>query len=520
MAQLVEHDNKYRRRWMVPRCIRRIAPWKIAQILNLMQQLASSTEWSGNQELQDQFCNALEVAGLKKKGEQYDAHSGGPRTYLTQLECLGLIFLRDGAVYFTQAGEDILDGKPPLPILQRQLLRHQYPSAYGHKMKVRVHPQLRVKPFMLILECLRRPDVGYLSMDELGVLLLYGHNRECLPRCVEKIATMRAGVRLEDVIDDAKLDLYTPRGKGSLAVLRDDANTFKNYLQACCLAYVEPIAGREVMRFDEENRVLFEAYLQQADSFLPHDSYESFQRQYGARSLRGDTRRINKEQQPRTNPETSMIVSLFLAECGVNMITDIPKEFEEKLVMNFGFPRQAIRKAVEPYLGRSLDYFEATYIELSRSGRSEDAVRFEQATCALFRDGFQFQVVHTGQRRRKGIGGYADALLIDSAAKHCALVDAKASPRYALPHADIAKMVQTYLPNYRELCEDKNLVLEFATYVAGGFAGNVARGLKAISSESKVPCSAITARRLIELAKKKVSQDECRKRLRSVAVYE
>ena len=113
---LAKHLSGYRRIWMFPRNIRSISPWKIAQMLSLFKRLTDYQEWSGNQNLQNNFCKALEAAGLKEVGTQYDPRSGGPRTYLAQFKCLGLVFERDdGRIFLTKAGEDIATGESPAP---------------------------------------------------------------------------------------------------------------------------------------------------------------------------------------------------------------------------------------------------------------------------------------------------------------------------------------------------------------------------------------------------------------------
>ena len=499
MTNLIGHDPQYRRRWMVPRNIRRISPWKIAQILSLIKQISGYGRWSGNQIAQVQFCKALESAGLKKRGDQYDSHSGGPRTYLSQLECLGLIFQREGQIYFTQVGEDILNGEPPLPILQRQLLRHRYPSAYGNK--VQIHPNLRVKPFLFILELLSHKRIRHLSTQEIAIALVYGHTRQCLNICVKKILRLRNGSCLNDVIDNIEEDLYTRRGQKYPDGLMDDANTVKNYLQAVCLVYVDEENGKEVVKFDEENRAAVKLAVSQADDIQPYEGYESFQRRYGARSRRGDTRQLAVQDETAADPATGIILSQFFARCGANVVTEIPDDFENMLRRDYGFSSRQIKDAVEPYLGRSLDYFESTYIELSRSGRPEDAIRFENATEAIFRDRFKFETEPTGQKRRSGVGGYADIFLVAQDNIHCAIVDAKASPRYKLPHSDYTKMIATYIPSAPELFQGRPLELEFASYVAGGYSGDVAHKLIGIERETNIPCSAITARRLLQMAR-------------------
>lgn len=84
-SPLVSHIDGFRRVWMFPRNIRKIHPAKISEILCLLQAESERSSWSGNQDLQNKFCKALELAGIKRPGDQYDSHSGGPRTYLAQL---------------------------------------------------------------------------------------------------------------------------------------------------------------------------------------------------------------------------------------------------------------------------------------------------------------------------------------------------------------------------------------------------------------------------------------------------
>ena len=123
----VKFDERYRMIWMFPRNIRRISPWKISQIVTILQDVVADSDWQGRQDIQNSFCKALESAGLKRPGEQYDPHSGGPRTYLAQLKCLGMLFQdTSNRILYTQAGEELATGNAPLPILQDLLLRHQY----------------------------------------------------------------------------------------------------------------------------------------------------------------------------------------------------------------------------------------------------------------------------------------------------------------------------------------------------------------------------------------------------------
>ena len=237
---LALHNSQYRRIWMWPRNKRRIPSWAIANILTIVKTQISSTEIiAGNTDIQHVMTKALESAGLKKAGEQYHPNPGGMRTYLAQLEGLGLIFYRpDGSLWFTLAGEDILSGKSPLPILQTMILRYQYPSVYSRGSNVKIHPDIKIKPFLFLLKLLMDPDIEYLTNQEIAVPVIYGHNTKCYGLCKEKILSIRAGASFEDIVDNPTEDLYTPRGS-SLQNIFDIANTFKNVLQSFCFIYTE-----------------------------------------------------------------------------------------------------------------------------------------------------------------------------------------------------------------------------------------------------------------------------------------
>ena len=188
----IEFDGKYRMIWMFPRNIRRIYPWKIAQIATLLRDAVSDESWQGRQDIQNSFCKALEEAGLKRAGEQHDPHSGGPRTYLAQLKCLGILFQdSQKRVYYTQAGDELVTGNAPLPILQDLLLKHQYPSCYSNLAQIKINPGIRVKPFLFVLRLLMHKDIGSMSVQELIIPVVYGHNNECFDLCVEKILKLR-----------------------------------------------------------------------------------------------------------------------------------------------------------------------------------------------------------------------------------------------------------------------------------------------------------------------------------------
>jgi len=518
---IVKNIEGFRRIWMFPRNIRRIYPWKIAQILSLLNELTEYEKWSGNQILQNAFCKSLEKASLKKTGIQYDPKSGGPRTYFSQLLGLGLIFMRDDkTVYLTKAGEDLADGVAPLPILQNQLLKYQYPSVYGNNKNVRINPQIKVKPFMFILELLMTRDIKYLTNEEIAIPVIYGHNRGCLEVCIEKILQIRNGVSLLDIIDNKEQDLYLPRSNVTdlekINNIKDIGNTCKNYLQACCLISVEDEAGREKIYFSEDAGNIVYSNLEHVDEFIDTSKGdESFQRSYGAWDRTKDTRLLVAEESEQfKSPEDRIILSCFYELAGNEIIDHMPEDFIGKMHSDFGFPKTKIRDVIHSHLTNALNYFESTFIALSYSGAG-GATEFEKAVCSLFEKKFYFKTKHTGQlKRTEGVGGFADVFAVALDEKHCAVIDTKASARYQLPSKDYRAMMHSYIPNYLELTDNKKLKIEFGSFVAGGFRGNINSKLKSIKENSGVACSAVKASDLILIAKKglgKEGQTELRK---------
>ena len=480
----------------------------MSQILVLMMQHNYCGEWSGNQNVQNAFCKGLEEAGLKKAGVQYDPHSGGPRTYQAQLKCLGLIFEKDGRMLATKAGDDLANGFPPLPIMQSMLLRHQYPSTYGSLPNVHINPRIRVKPFLFVLKLLNHPKIVALTNEELAIPVVFGHMSDCIEICVKKILELRDGAKLADMFDDRQNDLYLPRSAGAgktIPNILDIANTCKNYLQACCLISVERIDGVERILFSEEMRALYEDALKLEEQFIPLGPEEAFQRAYGAWDRIKDTRQIIEPAKRIVSAEEGVILSQFYRLCGEQIVSEVPEAFVEEMRRSFGFDKSKVLDAILPHIANSLDFFEATFLELSKGGAAK-AIAFEKAVCSLFNDRLHFKAKHTGQLRRlHGIGGYSDVFAISADDQTCGIVDAKASPTYNLASSDYLAMTGNYIPNYRELAEGNPLSLEFCMYVAGGFSGDIDYKLRSMKAESGVGSSAIKAIHLLYLAKEDVT---------------
>lgn len=507
---LVPHSPGFRRLWMFPRNIRRISPWKVGQVLSLFDRHVRQSQWAGNQELQNNFRNALEDAGLVRQGAPYHPQSGGPRTFESQLKALGLIFARpDGSIWLTRAGDDIKRAEAPLQVIQSQILRFQFPSFYSGMRQVAINPKLRVKPFLFLLELLKDKEIETLDSQEICIPVIYGHNRKCLSICKEKILAVRRGKPLVAVIDSPAEDLYTPRTDVSdidqrIKDIVDIGNTFKNCLQAACFISVEPAGRRSRIRFNEEFQPAYMEAYQDAEQFVPNEhAEEAFQRAFGAWDRRKDSRNLQDAgPEAESGVEHSIIAAEFFRYAGAEPVTN-PDAFLDLMAKKYGFSPLLVGEAIEPYMNRTLDIFESRFLELS-SGGTETAIEFERAVAALLRDRLGYEVRLTGQLRREdGRGGYADVLVIDTGEGFCSIWDAKATNSFACPVSDLHAMAHNYIPNYSELFERNPPPLKHATFVAGGFSKNIAPSLSEIEKIARVPCSAIRARDLLSFSSRK-----------------
>lgn len=499
----VVFDDKYRMIWMFPRNIRLISPWKIAQIATILRDAVSGESWNGRQDIQNSFCKALESAGLKRPGEQYDPHSGGPRTYLAQLKCLGILFQDSNhRILYTQAGDELTTGNAPLPILQDLLLKHQYPSCYSNLTQIKMNPGIRVKPFLFVLQLLMHKDIGSMTIPELIIPVVYGHNHSCLDLCADKILKFRQTGDLKCVIDDYSIDLYTPRTKrkdleSRLTDVYNVANTMKNWMQAACLVDCEKQDGIQRISIAQSAKKKVEKFLACEERFIEYETEESFQRKYGCLRTRKDTRNL-RPASARSCPQKNIILSLFFEYIGNNILDSYPEDFVVAMKERLGIEESITRQVIEPHLSKSLSFFESTYLNLA-SGGASTARSFEKVTAQILSSKLKFSTKLTGQLKRRGKGGYSDIFVVALDNLHCGIIDGKASRNYRLSSDDYYKMQANYIPNYRELTDGKPLELAFCSYIAGGF-GRITPSLKKLTLETGIGVSALPAFELLRLA--------------------
>lgn len=132
--------------WWVTRPKRKLN--SIPEVLAAFADLSLNEEWDGQRNSHLAYEDALEQAGLKRKGERRDQTGGGARTYKAWLVSLGLIFTQEstGRIKLTLAGEAIMSGDSPVEVLKGQILKYQFPSAFSIGRGVQVAPRFKIRP--------------------------------------------------------------------------------------------------------------------------------------------------------------------------------------------------------------------------------------------------------------------------------------------------------------------------------------------------------------------------------------
>ena len=203
---------------MFPRPHRKLI--RVPQTIAAFATVTTGKAWTGNPTVQMDFEDQLEAVGLKRPGEHTERDRGrggsGGRTHAAMLYALGLYFYwkefesAEEEVHLTLAGQGLIDQENALPILRRQVLSHQYPSAYS--VATNIDRRFQLRPFVLLLRLLRDPDLhGYISDAEIAACVLpYGERhsaREAIKIKRRIIAYRKSGVgSLEEGFADKFLE--------------------------------------------------------------------------------------------------------------------------------------------------------------------------------------------------------------------------------------------------------------------------------------------------------------------------
>lgn len=473
--------------WWVTRPKRKLNP--IPEELAAFSSVALGKKWSGNRESHIAFEEELEKTGTKRIGERRDASGSGGRTHAAMLYSLGLWFEKDERVHLTLAGEAIMQGKPPVPVLKKQVLRFQYPSAYGDS--VRVTPRFKVRPFIFLLKLLTDVRVGYLLQDEIALIVAIEAENEtekCYERVVEQILRYRSYGKA--IFPDD----YLHKHDASENNLMDVANTIMNWLDYTQLVYRE----QKLIGIDETKRAEAVAIVSDVPALIKYPvEADVFQRKYGVDPWhQKDTRNILLTETISSEMvDRNRILRAFFAYSSLKPVGRIDASVVDYICNLTGTGNKFTETVlIQTYPHGAIGGYLSNYRNMAFKGRDE-AVDFEKATTNLFQDVFGYQATHLGQTGSKSA---PDVLLLSDNDGYQAIIDNKAYSAYSITGDHHNRMVHNYLEGIGSY-SSYDVPIGFFTYISGGFVKHIDQQIMSEVTESGIHGSGITVSNLISL---------------------
>ncbi len=486
--------------WWVTRPKRRLD--SVPEVLAAFADISLNQQWQGQRDSHIAYEDALEAAGLKRKGERRDHGGSGGRTYAAWLKSLGLIFKQEstGNIMLTLAGEAILDGDSPVAVITNQIMKYQFPSAFSIGRNVNVNRRFKIRPFRFLLMLLMDNRVRYLTQDEIAkIVITYAEkeNNTCYESVVSRLLDFRE--HGDSVLEPDFIEKFGP-SRGSVkrglqySHLQDCANTFENWMEYTQLCH--RIDGKLVILEDKINEV--KSILNNPTPFIDRpNEHEYFQRKFGLDPKhRKDLRDLTKAKTITSkiimeNKIRKAYISLAIKKPILGVTADVIDYIAEGT--------GADMTLIEDYLCRmypngSIGAFMTSYFEMAFKG-TEEAVEFEKATTEIFRNVFKYNAIHLGQT---GSLSAPDVLLISDSDGYQAIVDNKAYSKYSITGDHHNRMVHNYIErigNY-STCD---YPIGFFTYIAGGFISTFDRQIKNEVNESGVNGSGITISNFIKM---------------------
>jgi hypothetical protein len=473
--------------WWVTRPKRKLNT--IPEELAAFSAVALGKKWTKNRESHIAYEEELEKRGTKRIGERRDASGSGGRTHAAMLYSLGLWFEHNDQVFLTLAGEAIMQGKSPVPVLKRQVLRFQYPSPYGES--VRMSPRFKVHPFIFLLRLLSDERIGHLMQEEIAwIAAIEGENET--NKCYEKVVDLILRYRSdgEAMFSEEYFGLHD----ASKSNLMDVANTMMNWLDYTQLVYRE----EKLIGLDETKRAEVEAILRDPPDFIkyPVDA-DIYQRKYGVDPWhQKDTRNLLETLTVTSQMvDKNRILRYFFSLSSLKPISRIDSDIIYQVSVQTGTSLQFVEKVlIGTYPHGAIGGYLSNYRNMAFKGRDE-AVDFEEATANLFQDVFCYKTTHLGQTGAKSA---PDVLLVSDSDGYQAIIDNKAYSAYSITGDHHNRMVHNYLNGISNY-SDCGLPIGFFTYISGGFVKHIDKQIKSEVDESGVHGSGITVSNLIKL---------------------
>lgn len=491
--------------WHVPRNKRKLFP--VVDILSLFSLQTLGEAWKHELDKQLIFEAELERYGLKKTGERRDRRAGGARTYESWLYNLGLIFYdtKDQIVRTTLAGEALLLGQSPVPIMTNQLMKLQYPSPYSIRPRVDIHYRFQIRPFRFLLRLLNDQRIQTLNKEEIGrFVITEGENESS--KCFEHVIKQIESYRLfgDSILPENFDELYSSSTTGvrsriaTLKYLEDIANTFINYLEYTQLIsrgekgtiYIPKECKDKVISILDDGTKL--------KSLNPNHPFgiENFQRNFGlAPGGNRDNRSFGSQIVTDAIYRERRVRSDLLHIASKRPIGSVTATLIHEIADNTGYTVNQVEEALEGFKPDTYSAFEASYLNMAISGK-ELATEFEIATQGVFQQ-LGFIAEHVGNNAL-----HPDVFVESPDNNFSGIIDTKAYRAYTISNDHMNRMVNNYIPTYQELKDN----LSFFMYVADGFGTNINLQVQKVANNSSTNGSVITARNLIRLLQKHMTK--------------
>lgn len=484
--------------WWVTRPKRKLN--SVPEVLSTFSELSLNQQWEGQRTSHLSLEEALEQAGLKRKGERRDQGGGGARTYKAWLVSLGLIFIQESTkqIKLTLAGEAILNGESPVNILKQQVLKYQFPSAFSIGRGVEVSSRFKIHPFVFLLKLLMDSRIEFLSQEEIANIVIVEAENET-DKCYEYIVKRIIDYRNfgKSILASNFSNIYGVSDSSSN--LLDVANTMMNWLD-----YTQLTAREEGKIYIVPEKIAeIEQILSKPFPFIDRaNDHEFFQRKYGIDPKHNkDTRNLSLSRTVTAKMiAEQQIIRAYIALSLQKPIRKINASIIESIASSTGLQETLVEEILQQkYPQGSVSAFMAKYYEMAFKGRDE-ATDFEKATTELFHDVFGFQAKHVGP-----IGLTPDVLILSDHDGYAAIIDNKAYSKYSISNDHHNRMVHNYINGLNNYYDGK-LPLGFFSYIAGGFGSKINSQIQDITKETGVHGSAINVHNMIEFVQNHVEK--------------
>lgn len=506
--------------WWVTRPHRKLT--SIPKSLQVFASVASGEQWTGNRDKHIEYETKLDFVQAKRGGNYTDRvkgrGGGGGRTHASLLYSLGMFFYHNDSaqseqeVHLTLAGQAIVDQEDALPILRKQILTYQFPSAYSIATRVNIDRRFRLRPFILLLKLLRRDDLGgYLTDEEIATCVAcYAerHSDSESNRIADRIKEFRTSGRSGLPSDWQGMwgsdkcvdDLLASGGKA-----RDVGNTIALWMRFT--GYAQAINGEDVGASAKTVTAISESRLEEIDAEIlklgapigkldwlePDGEFDrmqaaaAYQRSYGLPPNKvRDNRAIGSVRKAAQRDKTFGLVSHALSHLyQTKIVTQVTPSLISAVVNNTGLDEKSVSSALNTLIKtpqQGLNQFLDRYRQMAFSG-TDEAIEFEKATAEVFRTIFDLEANHIGQT-----GKVPDVEVWNQ--DWSGIIDTKAYPSYRLESDHQLRMQTNYIPARVDVSH--GAPLKFFMYISGDFAPSFEPNLRKVIKASGVNGSGIS----------------------------